>query len=152
MSLLSRLCHFAANTARPRRCARPPRARLRPLSPWPCPSPLPKMQTHSCASVSGIYRGPLQSKLHCNRDCNRRAINQCPIHGAAYRSANFQVATVPRAYDKTARRGRRGSVWKSDRGQALRQSNGADALTQIGAAPCAKDSGGVTETIVRLST
>ena len=41
-----------------------------------------------------IYIHPhvlVQGKLHCNRGCNRRAINQCPIHGAAKRSANFQV-------------------------------------------------------------
>lgn len=63
-----------------------------------------RMQTHA----RGIYRRyihvrvPMQSKLHCNRGCNRRAINQCPIHGAAKRSANFQV-DPPR--DKTVRPG-----------------------------------------------
>ena len=58
VSLLSRLCHFTASTHA-----------------HACPAPQTRYHVDRDSA-----RPPAQSKLHCNRGCNRRAINQCLEH------------------------------------------------------------------------
>lgn len=73
MSLLSRLCHFAA------------RAHARTLGGgWKGgegDGAVPRCKHCRSARSPRVHCPRAQSKLHCNRGCNRRAINQCPDHG-----------------------------------------------------------------------
>lgn len=126
VSLLSRLCHFAA------------RAHARTQG-WQGgkgeggeegDGAVPRCKHRQSARSPRVHCPRAQSKLHCNRGCNRRAINQCPDHGCVLPISKSRAPpTTTRLADKTKWIGERSMIWKWRRRRAFFSRYGVSILS-----------------------